>query len=201
MGKMRRGKIEKEEFIKKRKEYRNWCEEEKERLKKEEEERINSIRTEEEAWKYINKFRKKREGIGKNIGIEKWRDHFMQLLEGAKERVVLEEEEEEGGNEKEEEEEDSIGKEELVRQLTKLKKGKAPSENGIENEAWRLMPTEIGEAFMEMINKIWREGCVPEEWNRGLICPLFKRGDKEDVKNYRGVTLMNTAYKVLQMRL
>lgn len=52
MKKMRRGKIDKEEYIKRRKEYRKWYNKEKERLKKEEEEKIRAIRTKEEAWRY-----------------------------------------------------------------------------------------------------------------------------------------------------
>lgn len=50
-----------------------------------------------------------------------------------------------------------------------------PGENGIENEAWRLMPQEIGDVFLKMINKIWREGGIPESWSRGIICPIYKR--------------------------
>lgn len=52
MKKMRRGKIDKEEYIRRRKEYRKWYNKEKERLKKEEEEKIRAIRTKEEAWRY-----------------------------------------------------------------------------------------------------------------------------------------------------
>jgi len=37
---------------------------------------------------------------------------------------------------------------------------------------------------------------VPEEWNRGIISPIYKKGEKEEVKKYRGVTLMDTAYKI-----
>lgn len=52
MKKMKRGKIDKEEYIRRRKEYRKWYNKEKERLKKEEEEKIRAIRTKEEAWRY-----------------------------------------------------------------------------------------------------------------------------------------------------
>jgi len=123
----------------------------------------------------------------------------MELLGGTKERVVLEEKkekEETDKMERNEEEKEEITKEELVKQLRKLKKGKAPGENGIENEAWRLMPGVIEEVFLKLINKIWKEGGVLEEWNSGLISPMYKKGEKGEVKNYREVTLMNTAYKI-----
>lgn len=35
-----------------------------------------------------------------------------------------------------------------------MKKGKVPGEDSIENEAWRLMPEEIGEMFRILLNKI-----------------------------------------------
>lgn len=49
------------------------------------------------------------------------------------------EEKEEEKEKKEEEEDEDISRKEIIIQLRKLKKRKAPGENGIENEAWRLM--------------------------------------------------------------
>jgi len=93
--------------------------------------------------------------------MNRWRAHFMELLGGTEERVVLEEEKEKkdavNKRERSEEEKEEITKEELVKQLRKLKKGKAPGENGIENEAWRLMPGVIGEVFLKLINKLGRK--------------------------------------------
>lgn len=37
---------------------------------------------------------------------------------------------------------------------------------------------------------------LPEDWRKGLIVPLYKRGDTESVKNYRGVSLLCSAYKI-----
>ena len=43
-------------------------------------------------------------------------------------------------------------------------------------------------------NNIWKEECVPTKW-RGLIVRLFKKGDKEDPGNYRGITLLSVVEK------
>lgn len=155
---MKKEKISREEYIGKRREYKKWCEEERKKYEKEEEKKINLIRTEEEAWKYINKY-KKRERIDENIDLESWNTHFMELLDGTTRRVTIKELEEAETDEEErtrkrKEEEEGITQEELVKQLRNLKKGKAPGENGIENEAWRLMLKKIGEMFWTLLNKI-----------------------------------------------
>lgn len=46
--------------------------------------------------------------------------------------------------------------------------------------------------LVELIKKIWREGGIPAEWNRRVISPIYKKGEKSEMKNYRGVTLMDT---------
>lgn len=74
--------------------------------------------------------------------------------------------------EEKEEEKEEITKEEVVKQLKKLKKGKAQRDNGIKNEARRLMPKEMEKAFMRLINKIWK-GEIPDEWKRDLIYPIY----------------------------
>jgi len=36
----------------------------------------------------------------------------------------------------------------------------------------------------------------PEEWRKGVITPTHNKGDRSDVRNYRGITLLCTAYKI-----
>ena len=47
----------------------------------------------------------------------------------------------------------------------------------------------------QLFSVIWREETVPKQWREGLIVNLFKKGDREDPGNYRGITLLSVVGK------
>ena len=44
---------------------------------------------------------------------------------------------------------------------------------------------------------IWRQGKVPQQWKDAVIAVLHKKGDKTECGNYRGISLVSHAGKVL----
>jgi len=57
---------------------------------------------------------------------------------------------------------------------------------------WRTVRSDIH----NLIISIWNKE-LPEEWKESIIVPIFKKGDKTDCSNYRGMSLMPTTYKIL----
>ena len=55
---------------------------------------------------------------------------------------------------------------------------------------------ETKQELRKVLNKAWQEGIFPKEWRTGRIKPIYKKGDKEKVENYRGITLMDSGYKL-----
>ena len=80
--------------------------------------------------------------------------------------------------------------------IMKLKRRKATGIGGIPNEAWIEGIEQLQEELKICLNKVWKEGLFPEEWKTGKIKPIYKKGKKEEVSNYRGITLTDTGYKI-----
>ena len=47
----------------------------------------------------------------------------------------------------------------------------------------------------KLFEVVWSEELVPPKWCEGLIVNLFKKGDREDAGNYRGITLLSVVGK------
>ena len=47
-----------------------------------------------------------------------------------------------------------------------------------------------------LLNAIFDSQDIPQDWQNGLIVPLFKDGDREVANNYRGITPLSIVGKL-----
>ena len=81
-----------------------------------------------------------------------------------------------------------ITSEELQRAICKLKSGKSPDGNGIRAEDIKDCNDETREMVRQIFNEvIKRNNFTPEEWKKVKIKVIYKKGDVEDVSNYRPI--------------
>ncbi|XP_023247484.1 meiotically up-regulated gene 135 protein-like [Copidosoma floridanum] len=118
MKRWRKKKIERSYYIDEKREYRNWCE-----------------------------AKRKRREISKKFTVEEWRRYFMEKLEGKNEEGIVREETRKDEARTNAVDQEEMNKEEFERQIARLKVGKAPGEDKLENEVWKYMPGEVDAAL------------------------------------------------------
>ena len=85
----------------------------------------------------------------------------------------------------------------LRKELRKFKNNKTGESDGLVDELLKYGGSGMVDLLQQLFSVIWREEIVPPPWREGLIVNLFKKVDKEDPGNYRGITLLSVVGRSL----
>lgn len=98
-----------------------------------------------------------------------------------------------------------ISAEELHTALQSLENGKAPGLDGLPVDFYKVFWPIIGKDLLVVLRDSLTKGHLPLSCRRGILTLLPKKGDLQEIKNWRPVALLCTDYKllskVLAMRL
>jgi hypothetical protein len=81
--------------------------------------------------------------------------------------------------------------------IEKLKRHKSPGIDQIPAELIKAGGRIIRCDIHKLVICVWNTKELPEEWKESIIVPIYKKGDKTDCSNYRGISLLSTTYKTL----
>jgi hypothetical protein len=78
-----------------------------------------------------------------------------------------------------------------------LKSYKSPGTDQIPAELTKAGGEILFSEVHELICSLWNNENLVQQWKESIIIPIDKKGDKTDCNNYRGISLVSTAYKIL----
>ncbi|KAI8121895.1 Craniofacial development protein 2 [Lucilia cuprina] len=76
--------------------------------------------------------------------------------------------------------------------ISRLKNNKSAGGDGLPAGGEELV-----RCIHQLLCRIWCEENMPDEWNLSVLCPIHKKGDPTVCTNYRGISLLSNAYKIL----
>ena len=93
---------------------------------------------------------------------------------------------------------DPITCEEIEKAIRDTKGNRAPGQDRITADMLKADASMSATCLVELFNKEWTEEGVPEEWQKGIIIKLPKKGDLTDWKLERHKPPISTRKDILQ---
>jgi hypothetical protein len=91
--------------------------------------------------------------------------------------------------------------EEIIKAIHALPKGKAPGHDGIPMEFFQKCANEVAPTLLKAFTVMLDTGGASAFINKGLITLIPKSGDHSKLGNWRPITLLGSAYKILAKAL
>ena len=87
---------------------------------------------------------------------------------------------------------------EITRAIGALKTGRAAGEDNLPPDLFVHGGPELVDELRCLYEAIWAKESIPPGWKTAVVIPLFKKGDKASCSNYRGISLLDIALKILE---
>lgn len=127
--------------------------------------------------------------------LERWKEHFQTVLNRPSESGAEEDRNEPSGTCLRVNTEPPSHSE-IVRAIKELRNGKAGGMDNIPPEVLKADAQQSADLLLPIFRKIWEKEQMPDEWKKGLLIKLPKKGDLANCENWRGIMLLSVPSKV-----
>ena len=91
-----------------------------------------------------------------------------------------------------------VSKAELFGVINELKNKKSVGLNGLTAQVIKNISVNIIDTLLYLVNKIITEGYFPEELKISIVIPVHKKGQEDDIENYRQISLLSVISKIIE---
>jgi exonuclease III len=162
----------------------------------------NAVKTSPRSfWKTVKQFKKTKTNCTK-LSNDDFLTHFKDLFSGVIDPG--EHEDEHCGNPITADDDIldvNISHEEVITAIHKLKCNKSAGIDGLVGEVFKSAEDIIVPAVTDLFNVIYDSGIYPTAWSKGVVVPIPKKANTDDVNNFRGITLMSVFGKLFSIVL
>jgi hypothetical protein len=154
---------------------------------------LTSVNSQKDFWKTVHKISKKKSQPSNDISIQEWFQHFKSILEKDEHDLIencIVEDSEDGELDR------PILKEEVLLAIRKLKSSKSAGPDGLIGEFFKNSGELTVDFLVKLFNHLFDNGIYPSNWAESIIMPLFKKGNVNNVNNYRGISLCDISGKI-----
>ena len=86
---------------------------------------------------------------------------------------------------------------EIITAIKSLKNGKSPGQDNLNAELFKVDPELAAKILYPLFTIIWEGTVIPDDWTKGIIIKLAKKGTLSDCNNWRGITLLSVPSKIM----
>lgn len=92
----------------------------------------------------------------------------------------------------------AFNEQDVLSLLKNLKPGKAPGPDKFYPKILKELANEIAHPIFLIFQQSLQQGAVPVEWKTANVTPIFKKGNRNTVSNYRPVSLTSVICKLIE---
>ena len=145
-----------------------------------------------ESWRLLKNLRtnERSKTTIEPISLENWKTYYEELMK--EDRTEFQSKDTDIFIHRRDNRVNDITSDEVEKALKTFKNGRSPGPGEVNVELLKNAPTRLFDLLAQLFNKYLNGEQLPEDFRRGYVTNIFKKGDRRTCSNYRGITVLSS---------